>query len=156
MCVSPHVCLLHLLADGFYLHISLQSILFPNECLFDIGTHTTGCSRRQTPPSWVRSKKLPCAMSSAQLPEQRMGHFPQLFTCKSQKWGTLILGDKGKLWKWREVSILVPLALIEVLQVHGFASSLAEVLHRNETNPFSFPCAIFLFFSSEEDKYRHF
>lgn len=40
MSVSPHSWLLHLFADGFYLHISLQSILFPNECLFNIGTHT--------------------------------------------------------------------------------------------------------------------
>lgn len=38
-CVSPHPCLLHLFADGFYLHISSQSILFPNECLFSIGAH---------------------------------------------------------------------------------------------------------------------
>lgn len=34
------LCLLHLLADGFYLHISLQSILFPTECLFGIDTPT--------------------------------------------------------------------------------------------------------------------
>lgn len=40
VCESPHPCLLHPFADGFYLHISLQSILFPNECLFNIGAHT--------------------------------------------------------------------------------------------------------------------
>lgn len=94
-----------------------------------------------------RSKKV-ChgQRSCAQLPEQRMGRFPQLFTSKGQEWWTLLLGDKGKAWKWREVSILVSLVLTEVVQAHGSASSLAKILHKNQTNPFSFLCAIFFFF----------
>lgn len=61
MPASPPGCLLHLLADGFYLHIALQGILFPNECLFDTAAHKAvrRGGRRRVPGCAEKQKALP-------------------------------------------------------------------------------------------------
>lgn len=44
---------LHLLADGFYLHVALQSILFPSECLWHWFPYSC-CNGSSKPHSWER------------------------------------------------------------------------------------------------------
>lgn len=142
---SPHSCLLHLCADGFYLHITLQSILFPNECLFNIGTHTAAA--RGGRPEFLRVHRretLPRAGGCAELPGCRTGHFPQLFTCKGSGMMTLPSGGKGRAWGWRRgapcMSHLLPQRPRHSTEMLKFTRD------AKETVPFSLFCAIYIFF----------
>lgn len=142
---SPHPCLLHLCADGFYLHISLQSILFPSECLFNIGTHTAAAMGGR--PEFLRVHRretLPRAGGCAEFPACRTGHFPHLFTCKGSGMMTLPWGDKGRAWAWRGgtpcMSHLLPQRPRHSTEMLKFTSD------AKETAPFSLFCAILNFF----------
>lgn len=102
MCVSPHSCLLHLFADGFYLHISLQSILFPNECLFNIGTHAAAGWEADPNSCRVCREGKGCALGRGlcRVPCEKNWPFPHLFTCKGSGMMTLASG-KGRSWGCR-------------------------------------------------------